>query len=165
MEIIFEVIIGIFGGLLELVFDKDKRSSGDLYKVEKGTSYKPSNREEYLKNKRLMNNLKFSTLLFIHIMYEEDNKLSFGELREIKEIVKKKEGYLTKSDLKELKQLMKRRPSLYEVIEYAKNNHITYSYVQQMINHIRIAVKEETRYDYVLDKVQRRFIVERDYLD
>lgn len=160
-----DVILELIDGFMDTVFQKDTRLSHQLYKVDKSMKYSSESNKEYIENNMYLRNLQFSVLLFIHILYEEDDKLSFSEKREVKDLIKRKEGYLSEEDIKELKDTIKMRPSLYDVVEYAKANYVTYEFVNQMIKHLRLSIKDETRYDYIIDKVERRFILEKDSLD
>ncbi len=158
--VLLDLIITFLG---ELFDDKSQRTV--LYKNDRKQEVeKPKNRSEYIESKRRIYNLKFAILFYIHIMYEEDDHLSFGELREVKKLIKEKEGFLSDDEKAEIKKVMKMKPSLFNLIDFAKENHITYRFVLQMIEHLKLSTENDERYQYVLKKLHRRFIIEKDNL-
>ena len=149
---------------LDALFDDNSQRYVIFKDEKKQTAEKPKNRQEYIKSKQRFYNLKFAMLFYIHIMYEEDDHLSFGELREVKKLFKQKEGFLSEKDKNDLKKVMKSKPSLMNLIEFAKDNYISYRFVLEMIEHLKLSTESDERYQYVLKRLHRRFIVERDYL-
>ena len=164
MRTLDESLIEGIVSIIELILSRENRQGGTLYKVEKGKHFIPADEEEISYNRELMIKLHFGVMLFVYILYEEDDKLSRKEIKEIKKLIDEKDGYLTKENVKELRKLLKTRPSLYDCVDYAKEYRLSYEYVSMMINHFRISLEGEKRYDYILDKVLREFVMEKDYL-
>lgn len=162
------VVIGILE-IISLLFDQQDKihpaQRNVLFREDKiQTPYVPESREEYIEIRQKITKLKFAVIFYTHLLFEDDDKISFGEMRELKKLIREKEGFLSKEDHNEMKEIVRSKPSLYNVIEFAKDNYITYSFVLQMIKHFNITTENDKRYKYSLQKLQRRFLVEKEYL-
>jgi hypothetical protein len=134
-----------------------------LYTVDKTKEpYVPRTNLEIVNHKNRLVLLEFTILFFTHILYEDDNKISLFEKREIKKLIKEKEGYLQKNDIKRFHKIISSKPSIMDVIDFAKKYDISFEQVVRIINLFRITSENNTKYSYVLDKIERHFIMEKE---
>ncbi len=136
-----------------------------LYKVEKNQKpYVPESACEESKLRRKIIELTFRVMFVTHALYEDDDHLSLSEKNEIKDLFKDKIQFLTKEDINYIKKIVKSQPSATDLIDYAKAHQIDFDFVDKTIELVRIIARKSNRYDSVLDRVERRFIMEKEYL-
>ena len=136
-----------------------------LYSVKKSKRNHTLSSKDIAEHSSVTATIKFGVLLYIYIMYHDDSKLSFYEKKDIKKLTKNKVGYLSKSDFKDIKHFIKNTPSLGLIIDYAKDNHISFKMVKDLLYQFRLATNHNHRYDQSLSRIEREFIIEKELMN
>lgn len=141
-----------------------KRRHRTKYQVE-NQPFSSDDPEEIKEAKEIANKVKFTTCFFLHLMYADDHKLSRSEKKEIKIIATEKEGYLDIQDRLDVAHILSMKPTIKDVVDTAVTFHIPASYIDKAIAFFRIATERDSRYEYVLQRLERELIIASEYLN
>lgn len=116
--------------------------------------------KQEIKHNTKSKEVRFGVMMLKYVFFQDDLKISLGEVSKIKKFFSKNKDHLDIDDLMEIKNMLRISPDMEQVVLYFKNNELTQRQFNHSFNQVDKIIGDNPKYNYSLKSIRTKLMEE-----